>query len=119
MGSRKETSRLIRSGRVTLNGERVNRPETKADPEQDCIAVDGVALGYARNVYYMMNKPSGVLSAARDKRARTVVDLLPESERRKGLFPAGRLDKDTQGLLILTDDGGFAHRMLSPKSGVV
>ncbi|QAT48421.1 rRNA pseudouridine synthase [Caproiciproducens sp. NJN-50] len=118
LGSRKEVGALIRAGRVSVGGTEVRRPEWKADPEADVIAVDSQVLNFKRHVYLMMNKPDGVLSASRDPRARTVVDLLPPGLRRRGLFPAGRLDKDTRGLLILTDDGGFAHRMLSPKSHV-
>ncbi len=117
-GSRKDTAKLIRTGRVSVNGQRVTRPEAKADPGQDSITLDGKEIGYERRVYYMMNKPGGVLSAARDKHSKTVLDLLPPEYQRRGLFPAGRLDKDTQGLLLITDDGDFAHRMLSPKSGV-
>ena len=108
----------MRSGRVSVNGRTVFRPETKADPEEDEIRLDGGVLAVRRHLYLMMNKPAGVLSASRDTSARTVVDLLPRQWRRRGIFPAGRLDKDTEGLLILTDDGALAHRMLAPKSHV-
>lgn len=118
VGSRKEAGALVRAGAVTVNGRAAARPEQKVDPEQDEIAVHGRPLTLRRHVYLMMNKPAGVLSAARDKNAPTVMDLLPPQLRRRGLFPAGRLDKDTEGLLLLTDDGGLAHRMLSPKSHV-
>ena len=118
LGSRKEVGALIRAGRAAVNGIPARRPEWKADPEADKITVDGLALGFQKHVYLMMNKPAGVLSASRDPHARTVVDLLPPRLRRRGIFPAGRLDKDTRGLLILTDDGDYAHRMLSPKSHV-
>lgn len=118
LGSRKEVGALIRAGRAAVNGTAVKRPEQKADPEADAIAVDGQILNFKKHIYLMLNKPEGVLSASRDPRARTVVDLLPPGLRRRGIFPAGRLDKDTRGLLILTDDGDFAHRMLSPKSHV-
>lgn len=118
LGSRKEVGALIRAGRVSVNETVVKRPEQKADPEADVITVDGQSLNFKKKIYLMMNKPEGVLSAARDPRARTVVDLLPPELRRRGIFPAGRLDKDTRGLLILTDDGAFAHRMLSPKKHV-
>lgn len=118
LGSRKEVRSMIRGGRATVNGMAVRRPETKADAEADRIELDGKAITFRRFLYVMMNKPAGVLSASRDSRARTVVDLLPPLLRRHGIFPAGRLDRDTEGLLLLTDDGGFAHRMLAPKSGV-
>lgn len=118
IGSRKETGVLIRRGAVTVNGAVVRQADSKADPEQDEIAVEGRPLGFQRYVYIMMNKPAGVLSAARDTRQKTVVDLLPPELMRRGLFPAGRLDRDTEGLLIITDDGDFAHRMLAPKNHV-
>ncbi len=117
-GSRKEVGLLIRKGAVTVNGITVKRPETKVNGEIDAICVNGERLFFARHLYLMMNKPAGVLSAARDARMKTVLDLLPEKYRRRGLFPAGRLDRDTTGLLIITDDGDFAHRMLAPKSGI-
>lgn len=117
-GSRKEVQQLIRGGRVTLDGRTVKKPETKADPEQSSITVDGAALLFKRRLYLMMNKPKGVVSASRDSAMKTVLDLLPGELCRRGLFPAGRLDRDTEGLLIITDDGDFAHRMLSPKQHV-
>jgi 16S rRNA pseudouridine516 synthase len=117
-GSRKEVGAAIRGGRVSIGGKTVLKPDFKMDPESGAIAVDGNEIVFKRRLYLMMNKPAGVLSASRDTRARTVVDLLPEPYRRRGIFPAGRLDRDTEGLLILTDDGLFAHRMLSPRSHV-
>lgn len=116
--SRKEAQRAIREKRVTLNGEIVRSPDVKAAPNADTVTLDGKALSYKQYVYYMMNKPQGVVSATEDKLERTVLDILPAEYRRDGLFPAGRLDKDTTGLLILTDDGDYAHRMLSPKKHV-
>ena len=118
VGSRKEAGLLVRRGSVLINGLQAARAEQKVDPERDSISVEGKELTLRKHLYIMMNKPSGVLSATRDPRAETVVDLLPPKWRRKGIFPAGRLDKDTRGLLILTDDGDFAHRMLAPKSHV-
>jgi 16S rRNA pseudouridine516 synthase len=103
---------------VTVNGTAVFKADSKADAERDEISVHGEPIHFKRNIYIMMNKPQGVLSAARDSRMKTVVDLLEPTLFRKGLFPAGRLDRDTEGLLILTDDGEFAHRMLAPKSHV-
>ncbi len=116
--SRSETVRLIRAGRVSINGTVCRDSSTKADAEKDEIAVDGKPFIYRQYVYLMLNKPSGILCVSRDPRVKTVVDLLPPDQKRKGLFPAGRLDKDTVGLVLLTDDGDYAHRMLSPKSGV-
>lgn len=115
---RSEAQRLIRTGRVTVDGAAVRNPAAKVDPQTQAVCVAGRPLAYKAHVYLMLNKPAGVLSASRDPRAPTVVDLVPEEWRRKGLFPAGRLDKDTHGLLILTDDGDFAHRMLSPKKAI-
>lgn len=118
VGSRKEVQKLIKSGEVYVNGEICRKPDTKVDVNSDEITVSGQAVNYQKYIYIMMNKPGGVLSASTDKYDKTVIDLLPEEYKRKGLFPAGRLDKDTEGLLIITDDGDFAHRMLSPKKHV-
>lgn len=117
-GSRKEVGALIRKGGVTVNGSPVKKGDEKIDPERDEIRVLGEPVLLRRHMVLMMNKPGGVLSASRDPKAETVVDLLPPELYRRGLFPAGRLDKDTEGLLILTDDGDLAHRMLAPKSHV-
>ena len=113
-GSRKEVQALIRSGAVSVNGETVRKPEIKIDIFKDEVRLGGQAVDLSEHVYIMMNKPAGVISATEDRNERTVLDLLPENMRRPKLFPAGRLDKDTVGLLIITDDGDFAHRMLSP-----
>lgn len=119
VGSRKEAGILIRrGGQVHVNGILATRPETKTDPERDQITIEGKPLRFQRHVYLMMNKPAGVVSASRDSREKTVVDLVPPVLSRRDLFPAGRLDRDTTGLLILTDDGELAHRMLSPKKHV-
>lgn len=115
LGSRKELKKLIKSGRVTLNGSAAVRPETQVEPETDRVCLDGEQVQYSRFHYYMIDKPTGVLTATRDAKQKTVLDLLPEQLRRMGLFPVGRLDKDTSGLLLLTDDGDFAHRVISPK----
>ncbi len=117
-GSRKEVSKLIRSGEVAVNGVPVLNGAQKLVPGEDRVTVDGADVLYREHLYLMMNKPAGVLSAVEDRRAATVLDLLPPELRRRGLFPAGRLDKDTTGLLLITDDGDFAHRMLAPKSHV-
>ena len=113
--TRSEAGRVIRSGRVTVDGAVCRQPAQKIDPAAHVVAVDGKPLGYAEFVYFMLNKPDGILCVSRDKKVPTVVDLLPEEYRRRGLFPAGRLDKDTHGLVLITDDGDFAHRMLSPR----
>lgn len=103
---------LIRKGRVRVNDEIAKKPEMKVDTDTDTVTVDGHALTYHVHEYYMLNKPPGVLSAARDKKQPTVLDLI-DSER-KDLFPVGRLDKDTVGLLLICNDGRLAHALLSP-----
>ena len=115
VASRKELRDVIRSGRVSVDGAVVKKPEQKVDPERQTLTLDGEALSYRRNHYYMMDKPVGVVTATEDREQKTVLDLLPPELKRLGLFPVGRLDKDTSGLLILTDDGDFAHRVISPK----
>ena len=117
--SRKEAQKAIRDKRVTVNGTSVRAVDAKVDTDADSVTLDGKPLTYQKNVYYMMNKPAGVVSATEDRTERTVLELLPPDLRRDGLFPAGRLDKDTTGLLIITDDGDYAHRMLSPKKHVI
>ncbi len=116
--SRREAKELLRGGRVLLNGMPVRAAEQPVDREADSVTVDGKPLSLRAHVYLMLNKPAGVLSAARDNKQPTVLDLLPVALRRKDLFPAGRLDKDTTGLLLLTNDGDFAHRMLSPRNQI-
>ena len=113
--SRREVKQLVRQGRVLADGRPVSSPEEKYDPEAVEFTVDGEPVGYRRVTWLMMNKPGGVLSATEDGRGTTVLDLLPPELRRIGLFPVGRLDKDTEGLLLLTNDGDTAHRLLSPK----
>lgn len=115
--SRKEVKDLVRQGRVQVQGRTAARPEEKYEPADD-IWVDGEPVCCAPFTYLMMNKPGGILSATEDRRQATVLDLLPEHHRRQDLFPVGRLDKDTQGLLLLTNDGELAHRLLAPKSHV-
>ena len=116
--TRTEAGRLIKIGRVTVDGKVCKQASTKWDPAAHEIVVEGKTLGYAQNIYWMLNKPAGILCVSRDPKQPTVVDLLPEEARRKGLFPAGRLDKDTHGLVLITDDGAFAHEMLSPRHHV-
>lgn len=116
--SRKEVKELIRQGRVLAGGRPAARPEERYDPAAVQLTVDGALVDLSRSVYVMLHKPAGLLSATADRRQPTVLDLLPEELRRRGLFPVGRLDKDTTGLLLLTDDGGLAHQLLSPKKHV-
>ncbi|MEE3420099.1 MAG: pseudouridine synthase [Lachnospiraceae bacterium] len=116
VGTRKEIKEMIRKGLVTVNGEIEKDPGTSVSGEEGIIC-DGEPMEYQEYVYYMMNKPEGVITATEDSHQETVLDLLPE-RRRKDLFPVGRLDKDTKGLLLITNDGQLAHRLLSPKHHV-
>ena len=116
IASRKELRGMIRAGRITVDGVAETRPERRLDPASCSIALDGAPLQYKAFHYYMLDKPVGVITATEDRRQSTVLELLPPALRRLGLFPVGRLDKDTSGLLLLTDDGEFAHRVISPKS---
>lgn len=114
--ARKEARGLIAQGRVAVDGAVVTRPEVKCSGAA-AVTVDGLALERG-HIYLMLHKPAGVVSATADARERTVLDLLPEDLRRRELFPVGRLDKDTTGLLLLTDDGALAHDLLSPRKHV-
>ena len=116
--TRKEARKLAGDKKITVNGITIRKTDIKVDPDNDIIEVGGKRVEYKKYVYIMMNKPKGVLSASTDRNAQTVIDLLPEEYKRNGLFPAGRLDRDTTGLIIITDDGDFAHRMLAPKKHV-
>lgn len=116
--TRTEVRRMMKAGCVQVNGAVVKDPGKHVDTQADEVFVNGVPLIYREHVYIMMNKPAGVLSASRDPKAPTVIDLVPEELRRGGLFPAGRLDKDTTGFILITDDGELSHRMLSPKNHV-
>lgn len=118
LGSRKDAARLTRSGAVTVAGAVLRDPSAKLDPDADEVRVNGKRIVYQAHLYVMLHKPQGVVSATEDSRDTAVPDLLPPELRRRGLSPAGRLDKDTTGLLLLTDDGDFLHRVISPKSGV-
>jgi 16S rRNA pseudouridine516 synthase len=114
VGTRSEVRRLIRTGCVTVDGVIVRAADDKLDPTAHHIAVNGKSVRYKKYLYIMMNKPDGVVSASNDSHVKTVIDILPDDLRRKGLFPVGRLDKDTTGLLVITDDGAFAHAVTSP-----
>lgn len=115
--SRKEVKELCRAGRVTVDGAVVKKPESKVAPES-VLAVDGTEIAQESEVWIMLHKPAGVVSATEDAREATVLSLLPERYQRMGLFPVGRLDKDTEGLLLLTNDGVLAHDLLSPRKHV-
>ena len=111
--SRTDAKQMIKKGRVSVNGIPAKSGDVKV-ADADIVAVDGNEISYSRFVYIMMNKPKGVISASDGKGEKTVVDLVPSDMRRRGLFPAGRLDKDTTGFVLLTDDGEFAHSILAP-----
>lgn len=116
--SRREAKLLVKQGRVLVDGHPAASAEEKYDPTATAITVDGQDIGYRRFTWLMMHKPGGVLSATEDGKGQTVLDLLPPELHRLGLFPVGRLDKDTEGLLLLTDDGRTAHDLLSPRHHV-
>jgi len=113
--SRREAKELVRLGRVTVDGRVAASAEEKADPDRADLRVDGERLDCARFALIMLHKPAGVLTATEDRRQPTVLDLLPAHLRKRGISPVGRLDKDTEGLLLLTDDGELTHRLLSPR----
>jgi 16S rRNA pseudouridine516 synthase len=113
--SRREVKLLVKQGRVLADGAPAPSPEAKYDPEAVMLTVDGENILLRENTWVMMNKPAGVLSATKDGEGKPVLDLLPPELQKLELFPVGRLDKDTEGLLLLTDDGQTAHRLLSPK----
>lgn len=116
-GTRQEVKKLIRSGQVSVDGIVVKKPETKVEQTVQEVFLNGEKVGYESFEYYMLNKPAGVISATEDQSCQTVVDLIKD-KKRKDLFPVGRLDKDTEGLLLITNDGALAHRLLSPKKHV-
>lgn len=117
-GTRKEIKRLVKEGLVQVDGSTVNDSSLHIDPERQEICVNGRAVRYLKYIYLMMNKPAGVISATEDTREKTVVDLLPEEYLVFKPSPVGRLDKDTVGLLLLTNDGQLAHNLLSPKKHI-
>ena len=118
VGSRTEVKNLLKAGRVTVNGKKEKSAKLQIDEVIDEICFDGQKLDYEEFVYYMMNKPQGVISATEDPKHKTVLDLLDDLARSKEVFPVGRLDIDTHGLLLLTNDGQLAHALLSPKRHV-
>ena len=118
VGSRTEVKNFLKAGRVTVNGKKEKSAKLQIDEETDEICFDGKKLDYEEFVYYTMNKPQGVISATEDDHHQTVLDLLDDTARHKEVFPVGRLDIDTHGLLLLTNNGKLAHAMLSPKKHV-
>lgn len=116
--SRSEVKKLVSSGRVNVNGVPASSAAGKYDTDTDEVTVDGEAVRYSEFRYFIMNKPEGYLTAMEDKSQPTVMDLLPEEYANLGLSPAGRLDKDAEGLLLLTNDGAFIHFVISPKSHI-
>lgn len=116
--SRSQVKKEIRQGMVTVNGIVEKLPEKQIEEKTDCVCLKGKELHYQPFVYFMLNKPAGVVSSTEDTLSKTVVELLSREDYRKDIFPAGRLDKDTEGFLLLTNDGELAHRLLSPKKHV-
>ncbi len=118
IATRSEIKDLIRKGMVLINNNVVKDPATHLITESDIVKVNGEQICYKEFVYYMLNKPKGIITATEDRDTKTVLDLFPEQIKRRDVFPVGRLDKDTEGLLIVTDNGTFAHDLLSPKKHV-
>ncbi|MFA9375683.1 MAG: pseudouridine synthase [Lachnotalea sp.] len=117
IGSRSQVKTFIKKGLIMINQEKVNKPESKVDLEHDIVQYNGITVEYAEFEYYMLNKPQDCVSATIDNVSTTVIELI-EDRIRNDLFPVGRLDKDTEGLLIITNDGDLSHRMLSPRKHV-
>jgi len=116
--SRREVKNLAREGKILIDGKVVREPDIKLDPKGHQILVNNAPFAYEKEVYLMLNKPAGVVTATRDDRNRTVMDLIPAAYQGRGLSPVGRLDKDTEGLLLITNDGALSHRLLSPSHHV-
>ncbi|AMV61306.1 Ribosomal small subunit pseudouridine synthase A [Pediococcus damnosus] len=114
VGTRNQITQLIKKGRVTLNAQRVRTGKTQLNPGQDLVKLGEQEIKYQVHYYYVLNKPMGVISASTDTHQKTVMDLFNKSDYRSDLFPVGRLDKDTEGLLLITNDGDLAHKLLSP-----
>ena len=117
VGSRRDVKSILKAGRVKVNSVTMTEAEAKIDTESDNVELDGKRIGYEEYRYYMLNKPAGVISATKDKLSDTVIEIL-KGENTKDLFPVGRLDKDSEGLLIISNDGKFAHNVLSPAKHV-
>ncbi len=116
--SRSEVKKLALQGKITVNGEIIRKTDFKVDKDISKIVVNGQTLNIKEHIYLVLNKPKGYISATEDKKDKTVLDLVPKEFFRKDLFPAGRLDKDTTGLMIITDDGELSHNILSPKKHI-
>lgn len=116
--TRKEVKELVRGKRIIVNGEIISKSDLKVNSDKDEIILDGQELNIKKYIYLILNKPKGYISATEDRTMPTVLDLLSDEYSHRNLFPAGRLDKDTTGLMIITDDGEFAHDILSPKKHV-
>ncbi|MFC7320264.1 pseudouridine synthase [Halobacillus campisalis] len=117
-GTRKEVKNLLKSGSVRLNGEPEKSPKTHVDPEADLVTVHGETVEYRKYIYLMLNKPGDLLSATEDAHDMTVIDILQPEDKVFNPFPVGRLDKDTEGLLLITNDGQLSHRLTSPKKDI-
>ncbi len=118
MGSRSQVKALIRQGKISVNGMPATAPEQQIDEAGDCVCYQGRQLSYQPFIYLMLNKPPGVVSATHDNICKTVLDLIKGDVPKKDLFPVGRLDKDAEGLLLITNNGALAHRLLSPRKHV-
>jgi len=116
--SRKEIKELIHKKRILVNNQVAIKSDVKVDANNTLIEIDGKKLNIKKHIYLILNKPKGYISATEDRETKTVLDLVPDEYSNRNLFPAGRLDKDTTGLMIITDDGEFAHNILSPKKHV-
>lgn len=116
--TRKEIKKLISQGKVYVDGKQVNKPENKYDEANISIQIDGEEVEIRKHIYLLLNKPKGYVSTTEVTAEKTVLDLVPEKYKNRNLFPAGRLDKDTTGLMLITDDGEFAHNILSPRKHV-
>lgn len=116
--SRKDVKELIKNKKVTVNDLIINKSDIKINEETDILKIDGEIIEIKKHIYLVLNKPKGFISATEDRTMKTVLDLVPDKYLHRDLFPAGRLDKDTTGLMIITDDGNFAHNILSPKKHI-
>jgi 16S rRNA pseudouridine516 synthase len=118
IGTRREVKNIISKNEITINGKKADSPKEKIDLEKDVVKIGETVLEYKKDRFYIMNKAAGFITATEDSREKTVMELLPEWVNKKDLFPVGRLDKDTEGLLLFTNNGKLAHELLSPKKHV-